>query len=84
MIKQSLCRLGAATLFSCCCSAFLSAQVVTDERLFSFEQPDIPSCITGVQSQLSISDVHYKDGTHSMEWVFEPGGVLELKKDLKF
>lgn len=84
MIKQSLCRLGAATLFSCCCSAFLSAQVVTDERLFSFEQPDIPSSITGVQSQLSISDVHYKDGTHSMEWVFEPGGVLELKKDLKF
>lgn len=84
MIKQSLCRLGAATLFSCCCSAFLSAQVVIDERLFSFEQPDIPSCITGVQSQLSISDVHYKDGTHSMEWVFEPGGVLELKKDLKF
>lgn len=84
MIKQSLCRLGAVTLFSCCCSAFLSAQVVTDERLFSFEQPDIPSCITGVQSQLSISDVHYKDGTHSMEWVFEPGGVLELKKDLKF
>lgn len=84
MIKQSLCRLGAATLFSCCCSAFLSAQVVTDERLFSFEQPDVPSCITGVQSQLSISDVHYKDGTHSMEWVFEPGGVLELKKDLKF
>lgn len=84
MIKQSLCRLGAATLFSCCCSAFLSAQVVTDERLFSFEQPDIPSCITGVQSQFSISDVHYKDGTHSMEWVFEPGGVLELKKDLKF
>ena len=71
-------------MFSCCCSAFLSAQVVTDERLFSFEQPDIPSCITGVQSQLSISDVHYKDGTHSMEWVFEPGGVLELKKDLKF
>ncbi|EJX10588.1 chondroitinase (chondroitin lyase) [gut metagenome] len=57
---------------------------MTDERLFSFEQPDIPSCITGVQSQLSISDVHYKDGTHSMEWVFEPGGVLELKKDLKF
>jgi len=84
MIKQSLCRLGVATLFSCCYSAFLSAQVVTDERLFSFEQPDIPSCITGVQSQLSISDVHYKDGTHSMEWVFEPGGVLELKKDLKF
>lgn len=71
-------------MFSCCCSAFLSAQVVTDERLFSFEQSDIPSCITGVQSQLSISDVHYKDGTHSMEWVFEPGGVLELKKDLKF
>ncbi|GFH85609.1 chondroitinase family polysaccharide lyase [Bacteroides acidifaciens] len=84
MMKQSFIRLGVLTLFSCLCSAFLHSQVVTDERLFSFEAPKVPDCITSIHSQLSISDIHYKDGKHSMKWDFEPGGILELKKDLKF
>ena len=81
MMKQSFTRLGVLTLFSCLCSAFLHAQVVTDERLFSFEEPQVPGCITSVHSQLSVSDIHYKDGKHSMKWDFEPGGILELKKE---
>ena len=84
MMKQLFTRLRVITLFSFLCSAFLHAQVVTDERMFSFEESKIPDYITGVNSQLSISDTHYKDGKHSLKWTFEPGGVLELKKDLKF
>lgn len=42
MMKQSFTRLGVLILFSCLCSVFLHAQVVTDERLFSFEEPQVP------------------------------------------
>lgn len=84
MMKQSFIKLGVTTLFSLLCSAFLHAQVVTDERMFSFEKPQIPDRITATHSRLSVSDLHYKDGKHSLEWTFEPGGILELKKDLKF
>lgn len=84
MMKQPFTKFGVTTLFSLLCSAFLQAQVVTDERMFSFEEPQIPDCITATHSRLSVSDLHYKDGKHSLEWTFEPGGILELKKDLKF
>lgn len=65
-----------------CASVF--AQVVKNERLLSFEEPQVPSFISGSRSQLSVSDAHYKDGKNSLQWVFEPGGMLEIKKDLKF
>ena len=84
MMKQPFIKFGVTTLFSLLCSTFLHAQVVTDERMFSFEKPQIPDCITATHSRLSVSDLHYKDGKHSLEWTFEPGGILELKKDLKF
>ena len=84
MMKQPFTKFGVTTLFSLLCSTFLHAQVVTDERMFSFEKPQIPDCITATHSRLSVSDLHYKDGKHSLEWTFEPGGILELKKDLKF
>lgn len=84
MMKQPFTKFGVTTLFSLLCSAFLHAQVVTDERMFSFEEPQIPDCITATHSRLSVSDLHYKDGKHSLEWTFEPGGILQLKKDLKF
>lgn len=84
MMKQPFTKFGVTTLFSLLCSAFLHAQVVTDERMFSFEEPQMPDCITATHSRLSVSDLHYKDGKHSLEWTFEPGGILELKKDLKF
>ena len=84
MMKQPFTRLGVITLFFLLCTSFLRAQVVTDERMFSFEDSQIPTCISTTQSQLAISDIHYKDGKHSLEWTFQPGAVLELKKDLKF
>ena len=84
MMKHPFTKFVGTTLFSLLCSAFLHAQVVTDERMFSFEEPQIPDCITATHSRLSVSDLHYKDGKHSLEWTFEPGGILELKKDLKF
>ena len=85
MMKQILIKSGVAMLLLLFfCPLFLDAQVVTDERMFSFEKPQVPECISADQSQLSVSDVHYKDGKHSLEWAFNPGGVLKLKKDLKF
>ena len=62
MMKQPFTKFGVTTLFSLLCSAFLHAQVVTDERMFSFEEPQIPDCITATHSRLSVSDLHYKDG----------------------
>lgn len=56
----------------------------TEERMFTFESPEVPACITSTQSQLSISDTHYKEGKHSLEWAFEPGSKLQINKDLQF
>ena len=84
MIKQSFTLSVTMLILSFLCPAFLNAQIVTDERMFSFEEPQLPACITGVQSRLGISGAHYKDGKHSLEWTFEPNGKLELRKDLKF
>ena len=53
MMKQPFTKFGVTTLFSLLCSAFLHAQVVTDERMFSFEEPQIPDCITATHSRLS-------------------------------
>ena len=45
MMKQPFIKFGVTTLFSLLCSTFLHAQVVTDERMFSFEKPLlIPAC----------------------------------------
>lgn len=57
---------------------------IIDGRMFSFEESQVPACLTGIHSQLSISGLHYKNGKRSLEWAFEPNGVLELKQDLKF
>lgn len=62
MIKQSFTLSVTMLILSFLCPAFLNAQIVTDERMFSFEEPQLPACITGVQSQLGISGAHYKDG----------------------
>ena len=54
MMKQPFIKFGVTTLFSLLCSTFLHAQVVTDERMFSFEKPQIPDCITATHSRLSV------------------------------
>ena len=71
----SLCLMGLA--------APVSAQVVKNERLFSFED-GVPAQMKAEASSLAISDVHYKDGTHSLRWTYQPGATLALEKDLKF
>ena len=60
MMKQPFIKFGVTTLFSLLCSTFLHAQVVTDERMFSFEKPQIPDCITATHSRLSVSDLIIK------------------------
>lgn len=64
--------------------SLVSAQLVKHDRLLSFESAEVPSFITGSDSELAISDQHYKDGTHSLRWNFRPGGSIRILKDLKF
>ena len=84
MIKYNLLRNSLCTLVMAFCSILLSAQLVKHDRLLSFESTEVPSFITGTGSDLSISDRHYKDGTHSLQWKFQPKGSLVIHKDLKF
>lgn len=62
----------------------ISAQVAKSERLLSFEESNVPGCIHCIQSSAAISDIHYKDGAHALEWNYKPNAVLSIKKDLKF
>ena len=48
MMKQLFTRLRVITLFSFLYSAFLHAQVVTDERMFSFEESKIPVLLSSI------------------------------------
>ena len=78
-------NLMKSTLVAACTVLFsfnLSAQIVRNERLLSFEQPELPTGLSATKATLGISDRHYKDGTHSLRWTFEPGSVLTLQRDL--
>lgn len=63
---------------------FCSAQLVKHERILSFEDNIVPSFINSVNSQLSISPLHYKDGSHSLQWTFDAKGELVISKNLHF
>ena len=77
-------KVGAGLLLGSLWSAGISAQIVKNERLLSFEEPQAPAYMEASASQLGISDEHYKDGKQSLSWTFEPGAVLTMKRDLKF
>ena len=83
-MKQSFMKLGAVVFLSLFGSVTLLAQLVKNDRMFSFEESQVPACISSESSKLSISPEHYKDGTHSLLWTFQPNATLSLKKDLKF
>lgn len=65
-------------------SVSVSAQWVKHERLLSFEQSVPQTMTTDSKSKLSISDLHFRDGHHSLAWAHQPGATLSLHKDLKF
>ena len=81
-MKNLFLSLGLAVL-SCGVGQNMSAQVVKNERLYSFEG-QVPQEITGRGCTFGINDEHYKDGKNSLSWKFEPNAVLSLKKDIKF
>jgi chondroitin-sulfate-ABC endolyase/exolyase len=60
------------------------AQVVKHDRILSFEEKDVPAFISSVNSELSVSALHYKDGANSLSWKFQPGGELVISRDLCF
>ena len=84
MTKLNLMKPILAAVCTALFSFSLSAQVVKNDRLLSFEQPELPAGLSATKATLGISDQHYKDGTHSLRWTFESGSVLTLQRDLKF
>ena len=44
MMKQFLTQSVTLLILSFLSPAFLHAQIVTDERMFSFEEPQLPAC----------------------------------------
>lgn len=76
--------MGVGMLLGTLLPVSAEAQVVKNDKLLSFEDPQIPVFISGTDSRLEISDEHYKDGLQSLSWTFNPGAVLSIKKDLKF
>lgn len=76
-LKQILFALAA------CQMQAVSAQVVQNDRLLSFEK-NVPSEISGIKSQFSLNNEHFKDGKSSLLWKFQRNGTLSIKKDLQF
>lgn len=64
--------------------ALACAQLVSHDRLLSFEDKDVPSYISCSGSQAGISGAHFREGRQSLCWDFNPGGVLEVNRDLCF
>ena len=71
MTKLNLMKPILAAVCTALFSFSLSAQVVKNDRLLSFEQPELPAGLSATKATLGISDQHYKDGTHSLRWTFE-------------
>ena len=84
MMKYKLFKNSLCTAIMAFCPILLSAQLVKHDRLLSFESAEVPSFITGANSDLSISGLHYKDGIQSLQWKFQPKGNITIRKDLKF
>ena len=84
MTKLNLMKPILAAVCTALFSFSLSAQVVKNDRLLSFEQPELPAGLNATKGTLGISNQHYKDGTHSLRWTFDPGSVLTFQRDLKF
>ncbi|MDL2214600.1 chondroitinase [Dysgonomonas sp. OttesenSCG-928-M03] len=60
------------------------AQLVKHDRILSFEDKNVPAFISSVNSKLSVSPLHYKDGQSSLSWKFNSGGELIISKNLHF
>lgn len=65
-------------------TAMGAAPLISNERLMSFEGIEPPADVATVNSIISTSDRHYKDGERSLQWDFKPGGVLSIDRDLRF
>ena len=53
--------MGVGMLLGTLLPVSAEAQVVKNDKLLSFEDPQIPVFISGTDSRLEISDEHYKD-----------------------
>lgn len=72
-------------LFLLSSSTSFCQQIIEHERLLSFEKSDVPNYITTTpEAKLKISTQHYKEGAQSLQWKFQKGSILSIKKNLHF
>ena len=64
--------------------ATAQAQMYDDPRMFSFENKQELSYIKTSKSAVELSDAHWRNGKTSLQWTFQPGASLSIKKDLQF
>lgn len=83
-MKSTRFRYISGLIVSAMLSSAASAQIVSHERLLSFEGNEIPPFITAHSSHLSLTTDHFKDGVQSLRWQFASEGSLSIKKDLHF
>ena len=72
--------MGVGMLLGTLLPVSAEAQVVKNDKLLSFEDPQIPVFISGTDSRLEISDEHYKDGLQSLSWTFYQKGFEVREK----
>ena len=84
MMNHRYLKILKTILLFIACTASAQAQHVINERLFSFEEKEVPSVFQTKNGQLSLSHKHYKDGKQSLLWEFEKNGEMSLSKDLLF
>ena len=72
---------GMAGLSVCLNAA---AQMYDDPRMFSFEKQTELQFISAEKSAVELSGTHFKNGNKSLQWTFQPGASLHIKKDLQF
>ena len=61
-----------------------AAQMYDDPRMFSFEKQTELQFISANKSAVELSGTHFKNGNKSLQWTYEPGASLHIKKDLQF
>ena len=61
-----------------------AAQMYDDPRMFSFEKQTELQFISAEKSAVELSGTHFKNGNKSLQWTFQPGASLHIKKDLQF
>lgn len=66
------------------CPLGISAQLVDNPRMLSFETKNDLADFTTTKSKIKLTDAHYRNGQRAMLWEFKPQATLSLKRNLMY